>query len=80
MSNREFRVIALMMRIGVGAVLSLLGATCFAVSSSSTQPMLQLHRGWALQSSCQVKSTGDKISSPDSRPPTGIAPKCRPPW
>jgi exo-1,4-beta-D-glucosaminidase len=64
MSNREARVIALMMRIGVGAVLSLLGATCFAVSSSSTQPMLQLHRGWTLQSSCQVKSTGDKISSP----------------
>src|SRR4051794_24116966 len=37
--------------------------SCFAASTSSTQPTLQLHRNWMLQSSCQVKSTGEKISS-----------------
>src|SRR5450432_3938063 len=39
-------------------------ASCFAASTSSTQPMLQLHRDWSLQSSCEVKASGDKISAP----------------
>ncbi|HEX4489124.1 MAG TPA: beta galactosidase jelly roll domain-containing protein [Terriglobales bacterium] len=45
--------------------LVLLGAagTLFAASTSSTQPILQLHRNWALQSSCQVKASGEKVSS-----------------
>ena len=33
-------------------------------TSPSTQPKLQLQRNWTLQSSCEVKSTGDKISVP----------------
>jgi exo-1,4-beta-D-glucosaminidase len=65
MSDREFPVISLAIRLCAGSVLWLLAAAaCFAVSTSSTQPILQLHRDWAIQSSCQVRSTGDQISSP----------------
>src|SRR5882724_4380148 len=35
----------------------------FAASTSSTQPILQLHQNWTIQSSCDVKVSGEKIST-----------------
>ena len=50
--------------LAVGAISLLAVANCVAASTSSTQPGLPLHRNWAIQSSCEVKAAGEKISAP----------------
>ena len=48
----------------VAAITLLAAGYCFAISTPSTQPRLQLQHNWTLKSSCEVEAAGDKISSP----------------
>ena len=51
-------------RDGAAGIMALVAASAMALTSPSTQPTLQLHANWTIQSSCEVKAAGEKISSP----------------